>query len=225
VNCTALIINHLLEDDSEDDFKDVAYVATPAENKRYRLQMAWELEQAKREKRKKELQRLHDQIRLGNFASVSRKDIREDPTILPWAYWRAKSKLYGWVKRRTGAGHNASVRIGHGDDPPKIVSGRRGGWFTKGGTPIKHPGAYSKVGWSNMDYLTNSEEIEVGADWLYSKLPKTTRIFLRYASLDPDYGPFTVSSDLMDDDDEESKSKHHWAYNADEPVLGESKST
>lgn len=36
------------------------------------------------------------------------------------------------------------------------LTGRRGGWFTRGGTRIHSPSAYSRRGWSNMTYRRSS---------------------------------------------------------------------
>jgi anti-sigma28 factor (negative regulator of flagellin synthesis) len=224
------IVQHLLEteDDLEpDDFKDMADMATPEQAKSYQMQTAWELQRREREKsdqvEKQRLEKLKAEILNGNFSVVSRKDIVNHPNLVPSSYWRARSKLYSLARRKAGASPNAStVSIQNGSEPPRIIHGNRGGWFTKGGTPIEHPGAYGKVGWSNMDYRTNDEEVEVGIDWLYSTLPKTTRRFLKYAGLDPAYGPATVSSNLMADEDEEHLEKHNFAYNFDDPPLAES---
>lgn len=49
--------------------------------------------------------------------------------------------------------------------PPKLT-GKRGGWFTIGGTMIYHPNAYAKKGWSNMTYRCSTRVIYVGANWL-----------------------------------------------------------
>lgn len=50
--------------------------------------------------------------------------------------------------------------------------GSRGGWYTRGGTPINHPSAYSSKGWSNMVYRTCERMINVGIGWLRGKTPK-----------------------------------------------------
>jgi hypothetical protein len=53
----------------------------------------------------------------------------------------------------------------HADKIP-TVHGERGGFFTRGGTQIDHPSAYSKVGWSNMVYRKDTRLIRVGEKWL-----------------------------------------------------------
>lgn len=45
-------------------------------------------------------------------------------------------------------------------DKPTL-DGESGGWFTKGGTPISHPSAYSKKDFSNMVYERSSLTIRV----------------------------------------------------------------
>jgi hypothetical protein len=55
------------------------------------------------------------------------------------------------------------------NSPPK-VKGESWGYYTKGGTPITYPSAYSKVGWSNMEYRHSTLEFRVGRDWLLKNL-------------------------------------------------------
>ena len=65
--------------------------------------------------------------------------------------------------------NNIPVAVIDGNSSPKL-SGKPGGWFTRGGTPIAHPSAYSRSGWSNMMYVRSSEAIEVGAEWILKNL-------------------------------------------------------
>jgi hypothetical protein len=51
-----------------------------------------------------------------------------------------------------------------GDQPP-VLDGRCGGHYTRGGVPIRHPGAYSRRGWSNVRYLCDSRVITAGVGW------------------------------------------------------------
>jgi hypothetical protein len=78
-------------------------------------------------------------------------------------------------KNTAGVGNHVPIIIqsavtdSDGDAADWAYFGEPGGWFTKGGTPISHPGAYSRSGWSNMQYITSSEVIEVEADWFLRK--------------------------------------------------------
>lgn len=42
------------------------------------------------------------------------------------------------------------------------LKGKKGGHYTKGGTPVSHPSAYAKRGWSNLIYQKSTLCIEVG---------------------------------------------------------------
>jgi len=56
--------------------------------------------------------------------------------------------------------------------------GEPGGHFTRGGTPIAHPNAYAKSGWSNMVYRCSTERITVGSQvyaWIERELDKRPR--------------------------------------------------
>lgn len=124
---------------------------------------------------------------LYQMAKVAAKEPLSNPNegAIPARYYRSKSRLMGLAKHVSRAAHVARVQIVDGNHPPTIVCGSTGGWFTKGGTPISHPSAYSKTGWSNMDYICNDEEVQVGADWLFVKLPHDLATYFRYVSLDP----------------------------------------
>lgn len=58
------------------------------------------------------------------------------------------------------------IRIVEGNEPPR-VKGEPWYYETKGGTYIKYPSAYSKVGWSNMRYVGSTRHIVVGRHWRY----------------------------------------------------------
>lgn len=62
-----------------------------------------------------------------------------------------------------------TVTIIPGNHRPKLW-GEPGGWFTRGGKPIRYPSAYSKVGFSNMVYQCSTENITVGKQWLKRNL-------------------------------------------------------
>lgn len=55
-----------------------------------------------------------------------------------------------------------------GNARPEVLGGRggRGGWYTHGGVPVRHPGAYRRRGWSGMMYVRGDRHVAVGADWL-----------------------------------------------------------
>ena len=61
--------------------------------------------------------------------------------------------------------NNVPIYVIDGDQPPKAY-GSKGGWFTRGGSRIDHPGSYAKSGWSNMVYRTDGRKIKVGKEWL-----------------------------------------------------------
>ena len=83
----------------------------------------------------------------------------------PWelAAWRAVDE-HGAVP----------VILTDGDYAP-TVSGTRGGFYTRGGTPIAHPSAYAKKGFSNMVYHTSTRQIHVGAMWLHPAMIDAVR--------------------------------------------------
>jgi hypothetical protein len=59
---------------------------------------------------------------------------------------------------------NIPIVLISGNSPPKLT-GESFCWRTNGGTYISHPSAYSKVGWSNMNYCCSTLRIEVGENW------------------------------------------------------------
>jgi hypothetical protein len=135
----------------------------------------------------------------------------------PSKFYKARSALQGLAKATAGASQQAfRVQMIYGDKPPSITSGRMGGHFTKGGRPILHPGAYSKIGWSNMQYLTNSEVVTVGLDWLYRRLPKAVETYLRWKGIDDPHSNVT-----HDGWRKEQQTKAEVAYATDDPILGE----
>jgi len=58
-----------------------------------------------------------------------------------------------------GCGNNVPVVFG--DIPAPQLTGRAGGHFTKGGTRVRHPNAYSRKGWSNIDYKRDTRIITI----------------------------------------------------------------
>ena len=57
------------------------------------------------------------------------------------------------------------IQIVRGNKPPTKV-GQSYGWETRGGKPIYHPNAYKRKGWSSMVYVSSTNAVEVGEDYL-----------------------------------------------------------
>ncbi len=62
---------------------------------------------------------------------------------------------------RVKFGVSNHVPVEEADVESPVLHGSEGGWFTKGGTPISHPSAYAKRGWSNMTYESSTRIIFV----------------------------------------------------------------
>jgi hypothetical protein len=217
------IVHYLLEqdDDLDNDFvKDMSQSPSRAgETVDQDMDLAIKKgEYAARQKIYRDyLSNLKAQVLAGNFSGVTPELVKKEPTILPDRFWKARSRLNGLAKRYARASHVSSVKIESGNRPPRVTSGGSGGWFTKGGTPISHPSAYSKIGWSNMEYRTNDEVVSVGFDWLAKKLPIAAEFYSRYAllldpSLKPALEPWLASR----------RQNYGWAYDSDDPLLTES---
>ena len=80
---------------------------------------------------------------------------------------RQRSAIRAAVRRSRC--NNIPVIVIPGNDKPELT-GESGGWFTRGGTPISHPSAYSRRGWSNMVYQRSTERIFVGSEWISENL-------------------------------------------------------
>lgn len=63
------------------------------------------------------------------------------------------------------------VEIVAGNSPPKLT-GCSYHWTTRGGTPVRHPSAYSRKGWSNLVYHHSTLCVRVGVDWLSTRIPE-----------------------------------------------------
>ena len=94
--------------------------------------------------------------------------------------WATYTRKYGGAEDYTAARVVAAswavdsripVKVVDGDQAP-VLGGESGGWYTNGGTPIAHPNAYAKHGWSNMQYRTDSRCVTVGRDWEPPMLPR-----------------------------------------------------
>lgn len=59
---------------------------------------------------------------------------------------------------------NVPVTLTEGDTPP-MLRGESWHYETRGGSVIRHPSAYSRVGWSNMVYKGSTRQVFVGQDW------------------------------------------------------------
>jgi len=85
------------------------------------------------------------------------------------------SQIRSWLRdvcdTKTGVNSydtHVPICVVDGDQPPKAC-GSRGGYFTRGGTRINHPSAYSKSGWNNMVYRCSTLQIKVGRQWLLDR--------------------------------------------------------
>ena len=70
------------------------------------------------------------------------------------------------VRDLFGCHNHVPVKVIRGGHLRPTKLGRRGGHFTRGGSPIMHPSAYSKRGWSNMIYRCSTQRIYVGELYL-----------------------------------------------------------
>ena len=79
--------------------------------------------------------------------------------------------IRGKIKRLLGVRPSVMIPIlfEEGDNEPEL-HGQSGGYFTKSGNRVKHPGAYAKKGWSNLVYHKSSRSITVGDGWVESNL-------------------------------------------------------
>ena len=75
------------------------------------------------------------------------------------------SRLNSAIRRHFGVTSHA-VPIEFCPSSPVGVYGREGGWRTLAGDVIRYPGAYSRKGFSNMQYNTDSRWISIDRQWL-----------------------------------------------------------
>lgn len=148
------------------------------------------------------------------ISADSVKDYIESPSTAgqtPPAFHRAVSTIGGFLKSHMSASPVATWSVEPGDQPPRL-SGKRGGHYTLGGTPVRYPNAYARKGWSNLKYVTNSQHITVGLNWLRRQLPKETEIFVTWQD---------ETSSVSMRDFEQGIEKDNEPYNRDDPLLGE----
>ena len=69
------------------------------------------------------------------------------------------------VRMLAGAHKSMPVKVHEGDSEP-VVKGRGFRWETKGGSYIRYPSSYGKLGWGNMVYRKSTCRVEVGRKWL-----------------------------------------------------------
>ena len=71
------------------------------------------------------------------------------------------------VRRAAGLGSGSGVPIVivRGDVPPTL-DGERQHYETRGGTRVRHPSAYARIGWSNLVYCHSTRRVVVGQGWL-----------------------------------------------------------
>lgn len=83
--------------------------------------------------------------------------------------------IEAFVRRSIGIGnHSVPVYIVDDTHGP-VATGESGGWYTRGGRPIRSPGAYARVGWSNMEYRCNDQTVWVGQGWINKQLLRLVR--------------------------------------------------
>jgi len=75
-----------------------------------------------------------------------------------------------YIRQAAGVPHwlrGVEVRLAEGSDDPTL---RKfcGGWYTRGGTPVRHHSAYARKGWSNLVYKAAEDRthVQVSAGWL-----------------------------------------------------------
>ena len=78
---------------------------------------------------------------------------------------RVDASMDAKLRRQCGVSNNR-VRIVRitGDSAP-VITGELGGHFTRGGGRIAYPAAYSRKGFGNMVYRTDSRVITVGVSY------------------------------------------------------------
>lgn len=97
----------------------------------------------------------------------------QDPSVLTRIknWYRLRMKARKRIRQELGSTGNQPIVVVDGDSPPEEAGE---GWYymTAGGTRIRHPSAYSKVGWSNMRYNHSTKRIVVGINWVRANLPE-----------------------------------------------------
>jgi len=76
---------------------------------------------------------------------------------------RLDNQIDAALRRACGVSNNQVLIVRIAGDSSPVVTGSRGGHFTKGGARIDHPSAYSRRGWNNMVYECDTRVITVGA--------------------------------------------------------------
>jgi len=75
---------------------------------------------------------------------------------------RLDNQIDAKLRRECGVHYHCVPIVRVTGDSAPVVTGSRGGHFTLGGTRIAHPSAYSRRGWSNMVYRSDTRVITVG---------------------------------------------------------------
>lgn len=79
--------------------------------------------------------------------------------------------IFNYVARKElGDRSNRPVVVMPKNTRPPEFKGHSSGYETRTGIPIRHPSAYSKVGWSSMVYRHSTCHIQVGEYWCRSKV-------------------------------------------------------
>ena len=76
------------------------------------------------------------------------------------------------------AGAKFPVIVTAGNSAP-FIAGEYGNWTTRGGTPVRYPSAYAKVGWSNLVYTCSTIDLRVGFEWLRANMPSVAIDYAR----------------------------------------------
>lgn len=72
---------------------------------------------------------------------------------------RHKQTARHLLRSLIGVSNNVPIVVEDVTEPK--LTGSYGGWFTKGGDPIRHPSAYAKRGRSNMVYKRSTLKITI----------------------------------------------------------------
>lgn len=87
--------------------------------------------------------------------------------------WKEREEARQWreiIRREAGVsqgrrGWRYPVDVIAGSSIAPVLTGEHGGWYTNGGSYIRHPGAYLRKGWSNARYRCSTLSVEVGENW------------------------------------------------------------
>jgi len=78
---------------------------------------------------------------------------------------RLDNQIDAALRRACGVHYHCVPIVRIAGDSAPVVTGSRGGYFTLGGTRINYPSAYSRRGFSNMVYRSDTRVITVGTSF------------------------------------------------------------